>query len=213
MTPSFGSRLWSLVPMVRLVGGTPWAIEEASVRRAAPPCGVRVGPPRPVSPIGSIISPYEHPGCRSVREGTARGRHRRRTAAIVWAPFREIEPRLARGCPPKVLLDQAKRRRRRHSRSWWVQRSAAWIREPTLRHPSHRRGFEDGAAVAVERAALALFLFLPPLAGLLDHAPPPLAVLPVIVLAVSAVLGADAVHKRLVARRRTTPWEPHDEPW
>jgi hypothetical protein len=58
------------------------------------------------------------------------------------------------------------------------------------------------SAVAVELAALCLFLFVAPLADLLDHAPPPLAVVPLIVLAVPVMLGADALHKRILERSR-----------
>jgi magnesium-transporting ATPase (P-type) len=60
------------------------------------------------------------------------------------------------------------------------------------------------SAVAVELAALGVFLFLAPLADLLDHAPPPLAVVPLLVLAVPVMLGADALHTRILQRRRAT---------
>ena len=52
-------------------------------------------------------------------------------------------------------------------------------------------------AVAVELAALAGFVLVPPVARLLDHAPPPAAAFGVALLAVPAVLVADATHKRL----------------
>lgn len=55
-------------------------------------------------------------------------------------------------------------------------------------------------AVAVELAALAGFLLIPPLASLLDQAFPPALGAAVAVLAAPAVLAADAVHK--YARRR-----------
>jgi calcium-translocating P-type ATPase len=58
-------------------------------------------------------------------------------------------------------------------------------------------------AVAVELGALGLFLFVTPVADLLDHAPPPIATLPILLLAIPAVLGADALQKRYVARHRT----------
>jgi magnesium-transporting ATPase (P-type) len=57
-------------------------------------------------------------------------------------------------------------------------------------------------AVAVELLALAGFLFVPPLASLLGHAPPPLWGWVVAVLAIPAVLAADALHKRMRARVR-----------
>jgi magnesium-transporting ATPase (P-type) len=58
------------------------------------------------------------------------------------------------------------------------------------------------AAVAVELAILAGFLLIPPVASVLDHAPPPAAGFGVAVLTAPAVLAADAVHKRSRARRR-----------
>jgi hypothetical protein len=57
-------------------------------------------------------------------------------------------------------------------------------------------------AVVVEALALAAFLLIPSLASLLDQAFPPLAGFAVAVLAAPAVLIADAVHKRVRARRR-----------
>jgi calcium-translocating P-type ATPase len=57
-------------------------------------------------------------------------------------------------------------------------------------------------AVAVELAALAAFLLIPPVASILDHAPPPAAGLAIAILTAPAVLGADAAHKRARARRR-----------
>jgi magnesium-transporting ATPase (P-type) len=50
-------------------------------------------------------------------------------------------------------------------------------------------------AVAVELLALVGFLFVPPVASLLGHAPPPLWGWAVAALAVPAVLAADALHK------------------
>lgn len=58
-------------------------------------------------------------------------------------------------------------------------------------------------AVGVELAALAGFLLVPPLADLLDHAPPPLAGLLVALLAGPAVLAVDRLHKARRASRRT----------
>jgi calcium-translocating P-type ATPase len=52
-------------------------------------------------------------------------------------------------------------------------------------------------AIAIELLALVTFLFVPPLASLLGHAPPPLWGWAVAVLAVPAVLAADALHKRV----------------
>jgi calcium-translocating P-type ATPase len=57
-------------------------------------------------------------------------------------------------------------------------------------------------AVAVELALLAGFLLIPPVASLLDQAPPPAAGLAVAMLTAPALLAADAVHKRTRARRR-----------
>ncbi|MCT9868206.1 cation-translocating P-type ATPase [Paenarthrobacter aurescens] len=52
-------------------------------------------------------------------------------------------------------------------------------------------------AAAVELAALALFLYLPPVAGILGQSPPPLPGLAVAVMAIPGVLGADWLYKRL----------------
>jgi magnesium-transporting ATPase (P-type) len=60
------------------------------------------------------------------------------------------------------------------------------------------------AAVAVELATLAAFLWLPPLADLLDHAPPALAGALVALIAPVAVLAADAADKRM--QRDVRPW-------
>ena len=57
-------------------------------------------------------------------------------------------------------------------------------------------------AVAVELVMLAGFLLIPPVATLLDQAPPPAAGFAVAVLAAPAVLAADALHKRTRATRR-----------
>jgi magnesium-transporting ATPase (P-type) len=59
------------------------------------------------------------------------------------------------------------------------------------------------AAVAVEAAALGAFLWIPSVASLLDHAPPPSAGVAVGLLAAPAVLAADAIHKRVRARHRS----------
>jgi magnesium-transporting ATPase (P-type) len=50
-------------------------------------------------------------------------------------------------------------------------------------------------AVAAELLALGAFLFVPPVASLLGHAPPPLWGWAVATLAIPAVLAADALHK------------------
>jgi magnesium-transporting ATPase (P-type) len=55
-------------------------------------------------------------------------------------------------------------------------------------------------AVAVELAALAGFLYIGPLASMLGHAGPPAVAGAVALLAVPALLGADALHKRLRSR-------------
>ncbi len=57
-------------------------------------------------------------------------------------------------------------------------------------------------AVAVELGMLAGFLLIPPVADLLDQAPPPAAGFAVAVLAAPAVLAADALHKHTRATRR-----------
>ena len=57
-------------------------------------------------------------------------------------------------------------------------------------------------AIAVELLALVGFLFVPPLASLLGHAPPPLWGWAVAGLAIPAVLAADALHKRMRAPNR-----------
>lgn len=61
------------------------------------------------------------------------------------------------------------------------------------------------AAVGTMFAALALFLLVPPLADLLEHAPPTLLGGAVALLAAPAVLLADAADKARRARRRATP--------
>jgi magnesium-transporting ATPase (P-type) len=55
-------------------------------------------------------------------------------------------------------------------------------------------------ATGVELALLAVFLFVSPLADLLDQAPPPWEALLVATLAIPAVVVADAVQKRAVRR-------------
>ncbi len=72
--------------------------------------------------------------------------------------------------------------------------------------PAHRLGWTTNrlllGAVATSGLALVGFLFIPPVARLLEQAPPPLPALLVAVLAAPAVLVADAAHKTLRARRR-----------
>lgn len=58
--------------------------------------------------------------------------------------------------------------------------------------------------VALELTALTVFLVVPPLARLLDHATPPAAGLVAAALAVPAVLAADHVHKAVRAAKRAT---------
>jgi membrane protein implicated in regulation of membrane protease activity len=55
-------------------------------------------------------------------------------------------------------------------------------------------------AVAAELLALVGFLFIPPVASLLGHAPPPLWGWAVAALAIPALLAADAVHKLVGTR-------------
>jgi calcium-translocating P-type ATPase len=57
-------------------------------------------------------------------------------------------------------------------------------------------------AVAVELVMLAGFLLIPPVADLLDQAPPPAAGFAVAILAAPALLAADALHKHTRATRR-----------
>jgi hypothetical protein len=57
-------------------------------------------------------------------------------------------------------------------------------------------------AVGVELLALVGFLYLPAVADLLEHAPPPAAAAAVAFAAIPAVLAADAIHKTWRARRR-----------
>jgi calcium-translocating P-type ATPase len=57
-------------------------------------------------------------------------------------------------------------------------------------------------AVVVELGFLCAVLLIPPIASVLDHAPPPPAGLAVALLAAPAVLLADFLHKRSRARRR-----------
>jgi magnesium-transporting ATPase (P-type) len=58
------------------------------------------------------------------------------------------------------------------------------------------------AAVATEALLLAGFLFIPPVASVLEHRPPPLAGFIVALLSVPAVLGADAAQKAWKRNRR-----------
>jgi magnesium-transporting ATPase (P-type) len=57
-------------------------------------------------------------------------------------------------------------------------------------------------AIAAELAMLAGFLYIPPVADLLDHAPPPWAGFAVGLIAIPAVLAADAAQKAVARRRR-----------
>ena len=61
-------------------------------------------------------------------------------------------------------------------------------------------------AVAAELAMLAGFLYIPPVADLLDQAPPTLAGFGVALLAAPAVLAADALHKAARGRARPRRW-------
>jgi magnesium-transporting ATPase (P-type) len=74
------------------------------------------------------------------------------------------------------------------------------------RRPALGRGWPPSAllrlAIAVELTLLVAFLGIPPLASLLDHAPPSAAGAAVAVLAPPAVLAADALDKRHRARHR-----------
>jgi len=69
-------------------------------------------------------------------------------------------------------------------------------------------------AVVVELAMLAGFLYLRPLADLLDQAPPTLAGFAVALLAIPAVLAADAFHKAVLHARGTTrDLRPYGRGW
>ena len=57
-------------------------------------------------------------------------------------------------------------------------------------------------AIIAELAMLAGFLYIPPIAHLLDQAPPSWAGFAVAVLAIPAVLLADTAHKSAIRRRR-----------
>jgi hypothetical protein len=69
-------------------------------------------------------------------------------------------------------------------------------------------------AVVAELAMLAGFLYLTPVADLLDQAPPPLAGFGVALLAIPAVLAADTLHKAARGRARPRRWDlwPYDPP-
>jgi magnesium-transporting ATPase (P-type) len=77
------------------------------------------------------------------------------------------------------------------------------------RRPAWRMGWRSNPllvwAVGVELLALAAFLFVPSVADALEHAPPPLVPALVAVLAIPAVLGADAAHKWWLSRTRAAP--------
>jgi magnesium-transporting ATPase (P-type) len=70
----------------------------------------------------------------------------------------------------------------------------------------HRRNRLVVGAVVLELAALAVFLGVPPVASLLDHAPPSLAGLLVALTAPAALLGADAWNKRARRQARATTY-------
>jgi magnesium-transporting ATPase (P-type) len=63
-------------------------------------------------------------------------------------------------------------------------------------------------AVVAELAMLAGFLFVPRVADLLDHAPPTVAGFAVALLAVPALLAADATHKAVARRARRAAGRP-----
>jgi calcium-translocating P-type ATPase len=66
---------------------------------------------------------------------------------------------------------------------WWTNRFLTW-------------------AVIVQVVLLAVFLYPPPIAHLLDHAPPPAAGWIFAIVSMPALLGVDRVHKAFRARRR-----------
>jgi magnesium-transporting ATPase (P-type) len=72
--------------------------------------------------------------------------------------------------------------------------------------PAWRLGWRSNPlllwAVVVELLALLAFLFIPPVADALEHAPPPLVPAAVALVAVPAVLVADAIHKWRLAVAR-----------
>jgi nucleotide-binding universal stress UspA family protein len=83
-----------------------WAIEEARVRRSRLRAVHAWDPARPVSPIGSLIDPADVPGA----EQSAKELLEDAIDDVLehsWVPYREIEPHLERGYPPKILLSEA----------------------------------------------------------------------------------------------------------
>ena len=92
-----------------------------------------------------------------------------------------------------------------------IHRRGARSGRQRLRLPQHRpTGWRIGwtsnrlllGAIAAELAMLAAFLYLPPLADLLDQAPPTWVGFVIAAFAIPAVLAADTVQKAVVRRRR-----------
>jgi magnesium-transporting ATPase (P-type) len=86
------------------------------------------------------------------------------------------------------------------------QAANAFACRSTTRWPGRLGWFTNPlliGAVLAELAALAMFLYMGPLADVLDHASPSFAGFGVALCAVPAVLGADLAHKELARRRRT----------
>jgi magnesium-transporting ATPase (P-type) len=67
-------------------------------------------------------------------------------------------------------------------------------------------------AVVTELAMLALFIFVPPIADLLEHKSPPLEAWLVAAMAAPAVLVVDAAHKRLLRVRAPSGRRPAGQP-
>jgi hypothetical protein len=67
-------------------------------------------------------------------------------------------------------------------------------------------------AVAAELGMLAAFLFVEPIAALLDHGPPPAAGFAVALLAIPAVLAVDALHKAVTRSKGAHGRMPEQRP-
>lgn len=84
-----------------------WAIEEARVRGARVRAVHAWEPPLPVSPIGSIISPYDS----AAAEQAAKRLLESAVDDVLehsWTPAREIEPVAVRGYASRVLVEQVR---------------------------------------------------------------------------------------------------------